>query len=314
MVLFIHSFGRYDVPAVFGDVLHVVSSTSRCCISLFLFLSGYLLATKSWTWTATLRRLLRILVPYSLFSIMAFVYCDLDVLVTPRFVGVFKLFIRFCVCHSFGIYYFVFVISATYLLNFFVVRWRLSPRRVLVFFGALLVIHHLFFSSRVEPVLPARLRFLFENRYVFWPFFFYLGIAKRQEPSLWDNAWRCISSLPIVTVAFVSFAILSHYQILGAPTYDSFPCSLWSLVAIAFFMRFTIEHSVVRFLSETSYFIYLFHILVVYSLRDYWFPLCSPFAPRPVVSMLLSLVIPVAVACLVRRYAGSKVRWLLGTN
>ena len=243
MVLIIHSATRYDVPPFFDIPLNALSGLSRCCIAIFLFLSGFLLAKKEWTAIALYRRYKKILIPYAFFSVIAFAYSDLDSIVSGDFVSKSKLLFRFLICHSFGIYYFVFVISATYLLHFLVVQFQVNFRLVFIFFGVTLILHHIFYQPVAEQYLPNELHQFSENRYVFWPFFFYLGVLKRSEPSFLANAYRWLSNSLVVVVAATLFLLLSNKQILNAPNYDSIPCTLWSLISIATLSRYYVPKS-----------------------------------------------------------------------
>ena len=320
MVLVIHSGIRYDVSPAFEIPLHALSALSRCCIALFLFLSGFLLAKKEWTAIALFQRCKKILIPYALFSVVAFIYGDFNSIVSPNFVSSLKLLFRFLIGHSFGIYYFVFVILVTYLLHYLVVKFQISYRLVLIFFGIILILHHVIYEPVVMPyVLKSHpkfydLRIFYDLRFVFWPFFFYLGVLKRSQPNFLANGYRWFSQPIIVTGAGLIFVVMSSHKILNAPNYDSIPCTFWSLIAIATLERYYVQNRLVEFLSAISYFLYLSHILIVYSLRDYVFPVYDLGVAKPFVSFVLSLLIPVLCAYTVKSFGSRRAQRLLGIN
>ena len=74
------------------------------------------------------------------------------------------------------------------------------------------------------------------------------------------------------------------------------------------------QNRLVEFLSAISYFVYLSHIVIVYFLRDYVFAAFDLGAAKPIVSFVLSLLIPVLCAYVVRRFDPDSAKHLLGLN
>jgi surface polysaccharide O-acyltransferase-like enzyme len=314
-VLVIHSATRYDVAEPLASIAEYCSHLSRPCIGIFLFLSGYFLSNRAWGLSELFVRLKRVWIPYTLFSMAAFLYQDSARLMSGDLETFGRLFVRYFLGHSFAIYYFVFVISATYLLHSVVQRFQVSHRLMVIVFASVTFLHNVSYH-RVASTFPNSntadyFRNIYELRYIFGPFFFYLGCVART--SAWFRYLKgCKNQCTAVWILCGATYVCAIGFDLHADGYDSLFGTAYTIATIGLFSANDFRLKFSRYLSDQSYFIYLSHIFVVYALRDFgWLLGFGPLAFLAC-SLVLSLLLPLLFLETSRLLSGRPVVRALG--
>ena len=317
MVLIIHSAKRYDCGVFWNEALSALSVLSLSCIAVFLFLSGYLVGNREWKPTHLWKRCSRVLIPYLIVSVFAFLYGDAVAMISGGVPEKAKLLLRLLLGHSFGIYYFVFVIVGMYVFHFFMVKWAVDPKNLAIGFLIVLIAHHVIYPTFVEPHIGVIGKRFYTNRFPFWPFFFYLGVwlSKPGMAHVVTGIQRFFKTywgIALFVGCGLAHVILASNGVGNSGKYDSIACSVWSVVTISMMVSLDYKLPFLAFLSRYSYSIYLMHIFVVYALRDYVFAGYLPSLSFPIASLALSLLIPILLISTIYKYSGKQAAALLG--
>jgi peptidoglycan/LPS O-acetylase OafA/YrhL len=269
MVIGIHSLPQ-PLDAAWAKAL---DAALRPCVPVFLFASGYLTALSGRVPLA--KRLKAALIPYAIAFAAAYAYMALHNPAMDHRIG--TTLARFALGYVF-VYYYVFVyVSCTLAL------WLVfavgddghpdSGRRI----AALLVLSigcGLLAGSYLDPAisrLGASDGLLDEVRMrdiPFWFSFVALGALTALYADLNDRALRRASPV----AAFAAYMVYAAVRILGlgdAATYDSIAFFLYAaLFAVALF-GIQPKVPLLGRLGSGSYFIYLWHIFIIMTLRDH---------------------------------------------
>ncbi len=254
---------------------------------------------------ATLARLRRILVPYLLASVAAQIYWYLG----GRQPSVTNIVRDFLLGSSFGIYYYVFhavlFILVTPLLA------RLGSR-------SLAAVTLAAFVAQLASWWVPLLRVLVFKNPLHWFAFFLAGWWLGRSGGL-DASWPGRRML-VAPLAGAAALALSLHQPVGAGLWlaglfgwGSVVCTLTMLFALGAGRE--TRSRLVRFLSDSTYTIYLFHLFFVFSAKR-WLPSPAPYAVDPLMTVpvwLIGLAGPLALAVLGRMLLGARSRALLGS-
>ena len=285
-----------------------IGEVTRFAVPAFFAASGYLYATtQKIPFATTRRRLKRILVPYLLASLMAQVFWVLHGR-TPQ-IGVISE--ELLLCSSFGPYYFIMVIV------FFVLAAPIFPRlhgRRLPIALLLLLLVQVSIETGLTPPLPIFWRI--RNPFL-WLGYFVLGWWARMHRD------RLMASIGPHRLGLAG-GLLALFIALAAATAAPLPHALvaalaWGGILVAIALGFVSAApaqrlpAVLRWLSDCSYAIYLFHLLFVYPARSRSPLPRGVFDARNVALHWLAGVVGSALLIvLVRRLLGRRSRTLLG--
>lgn len=244
-----------------------LTTFTRPCIAIFIFLAGYLFRQSNLNIDYLFRKYQRVLVPY-------LVFCLLTILERGRtgtigYIGsnLDDILLGIVTCDIRGIYYYIFVIVILYTMAYIVLsnQWlndRIVP--ITIGFFVLNLLHGTYYDSIAETlglvnadtgIVP-----LYHDRFLFyWPFFMFLGILfKRYNwQQFIDSRKYTVISFWIAT--FISYNILFFLNVDNIYGYNSVIGTFYSIATIAFLLLSNFQHAVVTFLSQISYFIYLIH-------------------------------------------------------
>ncbi len=309
MVIGIHSLHQPLTPAWETWL----DAALRPCVPIFLFASGYLTALSGRVPLA--KRFTALLVPYAIAFAAAYLYMALhNPAMDHRLVATAG---RFVLAYVF-VYYYVFVYAGCTLLLWLVFRAaRGDPSRLAVWLLIATGIG-LIAGAYLDPLL-ARLHAaesLIEEVRMrdipFWFGFAALGALAGTE-GVRDAIRRTrVPLIAVMLVLYVNYAAVRWWQIGDAADYDSLAffgyASLLCVVLLAVGLR-------VRFLATLgsgSYFIYLWHIFIVMTLRDHagLRPL-GPLADSAITAAVTVVGIVLALLA-IRRWASPRVLPWLG--
>jgi surface polysaccharide O-acyltransferase-like enzyme len=269
MVIAIHSF-----PQPLNSWAVPVDASLRPCVPIFLFASGYLTARSGQVplW----KRLRAALVPYTLAFVAAYIYMALhNPAMDHRIVTTVA---RFVLAYAF-VYYYVFVYVGCTLglwLVFSVSRPSApgSEARLAVLL-LLAITLGLIAGSYLDPLL---LRLGFSDSVVeevrmrdipFWFSFMAIGVligisgtgsSLRDMPVLISGA---------TLLAFIIYAAVRLFGLGDAADYDSIAFFGYAALLCILLLALDIRSPHLAALGSGSYFIYLWHIFIVMSLRDH---------------------------------------------
>ena len=181
MVTIIHSATAYTSTGFERWAGGWLDLFSRPCIAIFLFSSGYFFFTDKLTKEKLLKRIVRVMVPYTVAYLAVCVYENNLGLFYAMVHRPLSFFGNYLIASNWGIYYFVFVIFYAYLAGYIV--YQLSPLRtrmlavtVIFFFGNLLQ------GAFYDPLNnQSKIALIYYYRSpITWLCFFFLGWLYRQ--------------------------------------------------------------------------------------------------------------------------------------
>jgi len=314
-VLIIHSASRYVSTEMEQLVGGWFSTFTRPCIPIFLFISGFLLGNSEFTKALLIRRLKRVLVPYTVFSVLAFFYTYQTSLFSkpPRFY--LYILLRFVIGDSMNIYYFVFIIVITYLLFYYVRKLRIPIYTILTVFAMLTLIHVSYYFTAISAFGADHTLFtyLYTYRYVFWPFFFFLGVVTCQSRLLELCKLNSTQIICLWGIVFVLYNIIYFMKMGNYDGFNSVIGTVYSVCTIFMLLCLRIKSTIVGYLSSLSYYLYLSHIFIVYLLYDCLkhFGINVPFS-FSIVSLMLSLGVPLFLYELQKRLFSARFSKIIG--
>lgn len=252
----------------------IIDAALRPCVPIFLFASGYLTAHANRVPLG--KRVMAALVPYAIAFIAAYVYMAwhnpaMDHRVTTTVA-------RFLLAYVF-VYYYVFVYVGCTAGLWLIFRWAgidaQAASQRLVTLLCLSIVFGLIAGSYLDPLLlragfseslvqEARLRDI-----PFWFSFAALGVlfGKAGGATALRNARTAI--LGATLIAYGIYAAVRIANLGDAADYDSIAffgyAALFSILLLAFRPRLPLLAAI----GSGSYFIYLWHIFVVMTLRDH---------------------------------------------
>ncbi len=251
-----------------------VDAALRPAVALFLFASGFLTARTRHVPIA--RRLKAVLIPYAIAFAAAYLYMALH---NPAMDH--RLWItlaRFGLGYVFVYYYVPVYIGCTLALwLIFQLHERPTPDadRKLAIILALAIVLGLLAGSYLDPLLTrlgassdlieeARLRDL-----PFWFAFMALGVLVGMS----DAGRTLAGMIPLLVICTVTaYAIYVAARILGlgdSAAYDSTALFAYATLLCLMFVAAPLHSRLLGFVGSGSYFIYLWHILVIMLLRDH---------------------------------------------
>ena len=269
MVIGIHSFQQ---PLNSWETL--ADAALRPCVPIFLFVSGYLTARSRRV--PVWKRLKAALVPYAIAFAAAYIYMALHNAAMDHHLG--KALARFVLAYAF-VYYYVFVyIGCTFgLWLVFLAAGADGSRsdRRLVVLLPLCIALGLIVGSYLDPFL-ARLGYsdaLIEEVRMrdipFWFSFAALGALvgiSGNRPALYDMRQQIICA---TLIAYFIYVAVRLYGVGDAADYDSVAYFGYAALSCILLLAFDVQVPFMAALGSGSYFIYLWHIFVVMSLRDH---------------------------------------------
>jgi peptidoglycan/LPS O-acetylase OafA/YrhL len=252
-VVWIHAFVSFDLPPTRG--IYLLGRLSLFAVPAFFFASGFLYhAVVPIPWSETRRHLVRVLVPYLVASLAAQVYTSLQTDAVPSAGKVLR---DVAMGSSIGIYYFVPVFVVTVFLAMILSR---IPRSVPLLFLLLWILGLL---TRLQ-LLGSDLFWMMRSPQYWWGFFLAGWIAAPLWPRLAavPLRTRALISAPfgIVLVGFLVFLLEQTYW--GwTPSLEAFGyLNVYALIGlIAIGARALPAHRAIRWLSDASYPLYLYH-------------------------------------------------------
>lgn len=328
-VLIIHSTNRYGVTHTELLIANWFALFTRPTIAIFLFIAGYLIKIDAFGTRQLSRRLVRVLVPYAIFSLLALLYDTIgfyQVSLEAWMLELGDFALDFMVANTMSIYYFVFVIISMYLMAFLILRvgfLRARLRSITIILVVLNVLHALFFEPIVQyfQLSDSQLLFIYFYRSpLIWSAFFFLGILFRQYDGqkivdqYRTHIWALFSGV-FILYNILYFTLFQH-SFIGRTAdlgYNSIIGTVYSLITVFFLLTFNFQHKAIDFLSRISYFLYLSHIFFVYILQTLIFRLDLYRGFWAIlVSLAISFVGPIVLYFIMKRMLGKRTQFLLG--
>ena len=305
-VVLIHSTrARWDPEHSFGEIW--LKQILRFAVPGFLVASGFLYSSvKRISHGRSLRRLRRVFLPYLLASICAEVFYALGG--APRDFA--TIGTNFALANSFGPYYYVFVLVPLVLISPVLSR---MPRRILwILFLAGVVLQGLFETQLIgSPHAIWSVR----NPIVWWPYFLLGWLARLHYPRLRAH----LTSHRLTTVIVLGACLLACWLARGMGARPEFILlTTWLGIYFAIATVFAISSgrrvsSPVRWLSEATYAIYLFHLFFVIPGVDNFRAAAGVFEPFTILLIwCLGLVGSVAIVLAARAVLGERSRDVVG--
>lgn len=287
-VLIIHcAFGCESTGGANQQIADWLGTFTRPCIAIFLFVAGYFF-TRNTSRAQMFLRLKRILIPYLLFSVLAFLYQTRVIHALETFLAQPGLVLRdLLIGNTWGIYWFIPVILTNSLLGWWLIRDnRPSLIWITLAFFVINLIHTAYFDRIValagiadDPGL-----WLYSYRfYVSWPFYFFFGALAHQYQLVRVFRTNRKAVVLLWLLVFVTYNLLFAFGVVQPGGYNSVIDTLASLSAIAALCTLQVNVPLFSFIGETSYTIYLFHFFLFSITRrlstlvsaqpPYWFSL-----------------------------------------
>jgi surface polysaccharide O-acyltransferase-like enzyme len=313
-VLTIHSANRYansDIEKLIGNY---IENVARPCIAIFLFISGYLLSGIILNKHQLKNRLKRVIIPYIFFSFLAFLYRKGTSLFCTS-IGFYLHIARdFLIGNSFGIYYFVFVICAMYIMYYYIIKININIYKITLIFGIITVIHVAYYNDIINffDLKTNNLIRLYELRYVFWPFFFLLGVLGQKHQILEYCKKNNTLLIYLYLCVFIVYSLLSFISN-DYGGYNSVIGTLYAIFTILLLMSINIKSLWLLYISKLSYYLYLSHIFIVYLLIKFvnYFNIIVPYS-FSIISLLLSLAIPILIYETQKKIFNNRLSFIIG--
>jgi surface polysaccharide O-acyltransferase-like enzyme len=298
-----------------SGVERLLADQLRFAVPGFLLCTGFLQARAgAERWSSIGSSLRRLLVPYLVASIGAFVHDTLQS-APPKLEGIVQ---DLLTGSAFDHYYYVFVAVTLVLITPLVARC--SQRTLVLWAALLLLLQALWFASTGsgwEPFLKPESHFWrLRSPILWWSYFFVGWLVRLHEARIRDVGvrWRVpiASGLAVVLGATVAGRFLP----IGAAAFhllvwiQIFACLAW--IGVLAIGRSRVP-SVVRRLSEATYAIYLFHLLFLLPLQAWWPQPAGRLDPAVLLGQIsLTMVGMLALVAAGRRLLGARSRLLLG--
>jgi peptidoglycan/LPS O-acetylase OafA/YrhL len=312
MVIGIHSL-QQPLDAAWQTML---DAALRPCVPIFLFASGYLTALSGRVPLG--KRVMAALIPYAIAFAAAYIYMAvqnpaMDHRPTTTVA-------RFVLAYVF-VYYYVFVYLGCTLMLWLMLRFahrvpaQASERLRVVLMLALIL--GLIVGSYVDPLLMQRgltegvIEEVRMRDIPFWFSFVALGMLIAGSPVKSILPQMRLTLTAAALLAYAIYAAVRALKIGDAADYDSMAFFGYAAALCVLLLAIGIRVPVLAMLGSGSYFIYLWHIFIVMTLRDHGG--LRQFGP--VVGTCLMYAITVAVSFLalmaVQRWAPPRAaRWL----
>lgn len=304
-VVWIHSMrhiieARSAIEQILGDV-------TRFAVPGFLAASAYLYAgVRPVTAAVTRRRLARLLLPYVVASLAAQVFWlgfDARPLEAKRILE------ELLLASSFGPFYYVLI--ATLFVLLVPVLARLGGAALSATVVAALAVQWWYWSQAVPPL------FWLVRNPLYWAGFFLVGWwlgAHAPAVAGWLARRRPWVAVPSAVGLAASLALKTRPP--GLTTSNTLAwLSVWCALALLFALGVgrVGEHRVVRFLSDSTYAIYLFHLFFVLPVQRAWPAPPGAFDPLPLgAAWLAGMAGPLALVLAGRALLGARSRAILG--
>lgn len=317
LVLLIHSSTRYLDSGTAGmQIALIISTLSRPCIAIFLFLAGYLYEPKTNQTGYFFNKFKRVLFPYLAVSFFAIWYTYKGVPIDSIWQNKLVILRDIVFGNTTGIYYFVFLILVIYLLYYIYLRIFKTKyiEWVLMFFLIVNILHG-FLSDSISNALSIDLQtyvfYLYRSPLV-WIVFFLFGVVVRKKREAVEE--QIGKNKRITWLIFVSMVLFVSVLILNGESinmYNTLIGTLFSLATIAFLYIIRFRRSkIIEAISKSSYLIYLTHIFVVYLFYD-----ITQNLPRSLllafISFVLSFIIPFVLVNLASKYLPENIKKFL---
>jgi len=274
---------------------------TRFAVPAFLMASGFLYAGDRDPTAHVARRLRRILVPYLLASVVAHGYWRaLGVNTETR-----SWLVDLLLGSSMGHFYYIFVL---FWLVLFTPIFQRLPRAAMAVLTAGLIAAQWWVDAATGILIPL---FWYVRHPLVWWAYFCLGWVVRQHYPVverWLVSWRAIAGvlLGITAIALGALCAREGPRLLVRTAAWLDVYVICSFIFCAFGGRERISRPL-RYLSENSYPIYLFHLFFVYTLA-------RQFPPTPFQLSLLPIALPWAAGVLGSIAFIAAMRALLGTR
>jgi len=269
MVIGIHSLPQ-PLDAIWSKSL---DAALRPCVPIFLFVSGYLTSLSGRVPLA--KRLKAALIPYAIAFAAAYAYMALHNPAMDHRIG--TTFARFALGYVFVYYYVVVYVCCTLgLWLVFAVGESGQPdsrKRI----AALLILSigcGLLAGSYLDPALSrlgasdALLDEVRTRDIPFWFSFVALGALTAMFADLTDHGMR-LALLGAMLAAYLLYAAVRILSLGDAATYDSIAFFLYAALFCVALFAIQPDSPLLGWFGSGSYFIYLWHIFIVMTLRDH---------------------------------------------
>ena len=319
-VVIIHTSTRYgeDGTTMMSAAVYL-STLVRPSIAIFLLIAGYLIDLEKFSGATLKRKLVRVGVPYLLFSALAILAqyrAGVGEQLTNNPTDV---LMDLILGRAWGIYYFVFVIVSMYLMAYLLSRsaWLKDKLGAIVVILFLLNLAHQLWAKDVLSAggWPQALwldDYMMRSPLI-WSVFFFAGLWIRRaekEDRLLDR--RAMVWALWLTV-LIAQGVLYWGEITSVDGYHSWVGTLFSVATILILWRSWPPSPKVRALSEVSNYLFLSHIFVLQAIDTvaqkmsvalgFWF---MPIAT------ILCVALPWLALWLSRQAFGQKTRLILG--
>lgn len=311
MVIGIHSLPQ---PLIASWSI-ALDSALRPCVPIFLFASGVMSAGK--TDIPLGRRLATAIVPYTIAFVAAYAYMTLHNASMDHRPHV--ALARFGLAYVF-VYYYVFVyVGCTAALWMLLKLVKISGggRDSLLMFLLMAIGFGLLTGAYLDPLLarlgssPSLIEEVRMRDIPFWFGFLAVGFLAGTFRLREILCHRTMVVLLAVMTSYAIYAGVRLWQIGDAADYDSLAFFAYASLAALALYTIRLKSSVLAALGSGSYFIYLWHIFIVMTLRDHGvFDQFSPLAGFLITFVTTVTVITLALVCIRRLVPDKKLRWI----
>lgn len=289
----------------------------RPCVPIFLFISGYL--TGLFGRVPLARRFKAILIPYAIAFVAAYVYMALhNPAMDHRPTATAA---RFLLAYVF-VYYYVFVYAGCIIVLWLVLRpsragartseAQLATRLMLAIAVGLIA------GSYLDPLLfrfDLSASLVEEVRMRDIPFWF--GFAALGALVAMPGVRAAITEMraPLIAMTlllYVAYAAVRQFQIGDSADYDSVAFFFYAALLCAVLFAVDLRLPWLAALGSGSYFLYLWHIFVVMTLRDHTTLRHLDPVADTAITAAVTIAISVATLLAVRRFASPRIRQWLG--
>jgi surface polysaccharide O-acyltransferase-like enzyme len=316
-VIIIHSFSRVDTSSLEIVIAGWLRTVTRPTIAIFLFVSGMLFSQHQAKIQFLFKRYRRVLIPYTLFSICYLIVVHGASVVDYVVHNPLRIAAFYSIGQIAGQYYFVFVILYIYLMAYFVLNMPQLNKHLVtitIIFCVLNLLQGAYFDLVIQNIS-------FPNEHIpdvfvyrsplYWPVFFFLGMCvQRYNLDRWILDYKY--SVRIVWV--VTFVVYTGLFLANTPSIDGYNSIIGTVYSFAtIFALFTLDwqHEVITFLSRTSYYIYLSHIVVLEGLHALLMPQNFSLGTASFY-FTVALFVPIALYFVLRSFLKDKTYVFLG--
>lgn len=324
-VLLIHTMNRYTMGSSVAPFFELITILFRPCIAIFLFLSGALFVLKPIDLKQLKKKIIRVVIPYLIFSLLALYYLNKLELFSVIANQPLLFIIDILFGNAYEIYYFAFIIVIMYLIGYLLsTNGRLAQYiiPILLLSYAINLIHTAYGYQLWNTITGEDLEqysvYAYRSPFL-WACFFITGMVYQQQHfQHYIDRWR--SFIRMSWLLICTLYIILFFSPLPKPLSHGFHSpvgTVYALSTILFLLTFSVSSLKWSYLSERGYFIYLIHMFIIYGLLNFIYAMQLQMPSGPWMSLLsfvASLVLsPLLYELFYRALPPSK-RWILGMH